>query len=82
MKELIAALWEVIATEPSQDPDLKSLVKNEVDKLTKSPKMKEILEKMSLRHNISKDEAAKILIEELGSGLQDSIKKKTAANLE
>ena len=81
MKKLIAALRHVVATKPADDPGLKSLVKTEIDKLTKSPKMKELIEKMALRYNISTDEATKILFHELGTGFEESTKK-TAASIQ
>lgn len=79
-KQLMTALRKIVAGEPADDPNLKSLVKTEIDKLTKSSKMKELIEKMALRYNINKEEATKILFEQLGSGLEDSLKK-TAASL-
>jgi len=76
--KLIAALREVIADKTAtDDPDLK-LIGDELTKLMKSPKMKELLEKMSLRYDIDKKQATKVLLEELGTQVHDFQKKGAA----
>ena len=81
MKNLLVAALQIVAGGPEEDPNLKNLVKDEINKLTKSSKMKELIEKMALRYNIDKQQATKILFEQLGSGLEESLKK-TAASFE
>ena len=86
LTELVMALSRIVVegTGDKSKPVIDKFVQEQLDTLLKSPKLHELIERVSFQESISKDKALKTVLEEMVNRVEDVSKgkKKSAASLE